>query len=78
MITINMDKAKSIAHDMRRAARAKEFEPYDNIIAKQIPGAAFQSAEVARQAIREKYTQMQIDLDAAQSPEELKNILKVD
>lgn len=78
MIIININKAKVIAHDMRRAAREKEFEPHDNIIAKQIPGTAFQNAEAARQAIREKYTQMQIELDAAQSPEELKNILKVD
>jgi hypothetical protein len=77
MITINLDKAKNIAHDMRRAARAKEFEPYDNIIAKQIPGAAFQDAEAARQAIRDKYAQMQIQLDAAQSPEELKSVLSL-
>ena len=78
MIKIDMGKAKGIAHDMRRAARAKEFEPHDNIIAKQIPGTAFQNAEAARQAIREKYTQMQTELDAAQSPAELKNILKAD
>ena len=78
MIIININKAKVIAHDMRRLARAKEFEPHDNIIAKQIPGTALQNAEASRQAIREKYTQMQIELDAAQSPEELKNILKVD
>ena len=77
MITINMDKAKGIAHDLRRAARAKEFEPYDNIIAKQIPGTAFQAAEAARQAIRDKYTQMQAQLDVAQSPEELKSILSI-
>ena len=77
MITINMDKAKGIAHDLRRAARAKEFEPYDNVIAKQIPGTAFQEAEAARQAIRDKYAQMQTRLDVAQSPEELKSILNI-
>lgn len=77
MITINMDKAKGIAHDLRRAARAKEFEPYDNVIAKQIPGTAFQEAEAARQAIRDKYAQMQAQLDEAQSPEELKSILNI-
>lgn len=77
MITINMDKAKGIAHDLRRAARAKEFEPYDNVIAKQIPGTAFQEAEAARQAIRDKYAQMQARLDEAQSPEELKSILNI-
>ena len=77
MITINLDKAKNIAHDVRRAARAKEFEPYDNIIAKQIPGTALQDAEAARQAIRDKYTQMQAQLDRARSPEELKSVLNL-
>ena len=38
MITINIDKAKTIAHDKRRAAREEEFKPYDDAIAKQIPG----------------------------------------
>jgi hypothetical protein len=38
MITINIDKAKTIAHDKRREARSVEFQPYDDAIAKQIPG----------------------------------------
>jgi hypothetical protein len=54
MIKINVDKAKAIGHDMRRAARAEEFKPFDEAIAKQIPGAA-DGAEAERQAIREKY-----------------------
>jgi len=29
MITINMTKAKEIAHDKRRAARSAEFAPLD-------------------------------------------------
>jgi hypothetical protein len=32
MITINIDKAKNIAHDIRRAARAEEFKPHDEIV----------------------------------------------
>jgi hypothetical protein len=40
MITININKAKTIAHDVRRAARAEEFKPFDDAIAKQIPGQA--------------------------------------
>jgi hypothetical protein len=40
MITINIDKAKTIAHDKRREARTEEFKPYDDAIAKQIPGQA--------------------------------------
>lgn len=65
MITINIDKAKAIAHDVRRAARAEEFKPYDEIIAKQITGADAQAAEAERQAIREKYAAMQAAIDAA-------------
>ena len=34
MITVNITKAKTIAHDMRRAARADEFKPHDGIIMK--------------------------------------------
>lgn len=74
MITINLDKAKVIAHDKRRAARAEEFEPFDNVIAKQIPGQ-MEGAEAARQAIREKYAQLQTQMDAAQTVEELKALL---
>ena len=74
MITINLDKAKIIAHDKRRAARAEEFEPFDNVIAKQIPGQ-MEGAEAARQAIREKYAQLQTQMDAAQTVEELKALL---
>jgi hypothetical protein len=29
MIVVNIDKAKAIAHDKRRAARSAEFEPLD-------------------------------------------------
>lgn len=76
-ITINLPKAKLIAHDKRRIARAAEFAPLDEIIAKQIPGKDAAAAEAARQAIRDKYDQMQIDIDNADSPEELKSILGI-
>jgi hypothetical protein len=59
MITINVTKAKSIAHDKRREARAEEFKPHDEIIMKQIPGADATAAETARAAIRTKYATMQ-------------------
>jgi hypothetical protein len=74
MITINIDKAKAIGHDMRRAARAQEFAPYDDAIAKQIPGQA-EGAEAARQAIREKYAAVQIAIDAAQDADAIKAAL---
>jgi hypothetical protein len=76
MITINLNKAKTIAHDARRAARAAEFAPYDEVIMKQIPGVDAQAAEAARQAIRDKYAGLQIDMDAASDVVELKSIVE--
>lgn len=75
MITINLDKAKTIAHDMRRAKRAAEFAPHDEVIMKQIPGVDAQAAEAARQEIRDKYADMQLAIEAAASADELKEIL---
>lgn len=75
MITINIDKAKAVAHDKRRAARAEEFKPYDDAIAKQIPGQ-MDGAEAERQKIREKYAAMQAAIDAAQDVEAIKSALE--
>jgi len=75
MISIDMTKAKDIAHEKRRAARAEEFKPYDEVIMKQIPGVDAQQAEAARQAIREKYATLQAQMDAAQTADELKALL---
>jgi len=72
MITINIDKAKAIAHDKRRAARAAEFTPLD--IKATIPSEAV-AAEAARQAVRNKYADMQSAIEAAQSIEEVKAAL---
>lgn len=74
MIKIDMTKAKAIAHEARRAARAAEFEPFDNAIAKQIPGQ-MDGAEAERQKIREKYAALQAQMDAAQTPDELKVLM---
>ena len=76
MITINIDKAKTIAHDKRRAAREAEFKPYDDAIAKQIPGQV-DGAEAQRQLIREKYAAIQQSIDAATTPDEIKAALGV-
>ena len=75
MITINMNKAKEIAHIARRAARAEEFKPYDEVIMKQIPGVDAAAAEATRQAIRDKYVALQTQMDAAQTPEQLKSLM---
>jgi hypothetical protein len=77
MIVVNIDKAKAIGHDMRRAARAEEFKPHDEAIMKQIPSVDVQAVEAARQAIREKYAAMQIAIDSANSPEEIKAVINV-
>lgn len=77
MITINVSKAKAIAHDMRRAKRAEEFKPHDDLIMKQIPGADAVAAEAARAAIRVKYADMQTAIDAAATPDEIKVALGV-
>ena len=68
-IGINLNKAKDIAHDVRRAKRAEEFAPLD--IKATIPAEAT-AAEAARQAVREKYAAMQTAIDAATTPEEIK------
>ena len=77
MITVNIDKAKAIGHDIRRAARAEEFKPYDDAIAKQIPGQ-IDGAEAARQVIRDKYSVIQAQIEAASSPEEIKAALSME
>lgn len=75
MITINLNKAKAIAHEKRREAREKEFAPYDEIIAKQIPGLSAEQAETQRQLIRSKYAALQVQMDAAQTADALKALL---
>ena len=69
MITVNITKAKSIAHDARRAARSAEFAPLD--IKATIPSEAA-AAEAARQTGRTKYATMQSAIDAATTPTEIK------
>ena len=76
MITININKAKTIAHVKRRGARAEEFKPYDDVIMKQIPGNSAVEAEAARQVIREKYAVMQTAIDAAATVDEIKVALQ--
>ena len=72
MITVNLEKAKGIAHDKRRSARSAEFAPLD--IKATIPSEAT-AAEAERQVIRDKYAQMQQKMNAASSVEDLKKLL---
>jgi hypothetical protein len=34
----DLDQCRDIGHDIRRTMRSEEFQPFDEIIAKQIPG----------------------------------------
>jgi hypothetical protein len=69
VITINIDKAKTIAHDKRREARSAEFAPLD--IKATIPSEAT-VAETARQVVRDKYAAMQAAIDSASTVDEIK------
>ena len=74
-VVVNMDKAKDIAHGVRRQCRDEEFKPYDDIIAKQIPGEDADDAEAQRALIRTKYATKQTEIDACTTPEALQTII---
>lgn len=73
MITVNIDKAKAITHEARRAARSAEFAPLD--VKASIPSEAV-AAEEARAAVRVKYADMQSAVDAAADVAALKTIME--
>lgn len=77
MIVINLDKAKNIGHEMRRAERAKEFAPLDEQIMKQLPNTDVAAVEAQRQVIREKYAVIQQQIDAASTSDQIKEALGV-
>ena len=72
MITVDMTKAKVIAHDARRAARNADFAPLD--IKATIPAEA-EAAEAARATIRSIDAALQVSMDAATDADALKNLL---
>jgi hypothetical protein len=73
MITVNVTKAKGIAHEVRRAKRTEEFAPLD--VKATIPSEAV-AAEEARAAIRAKYEGVQTSIDAAADVGALKAIVE--
>jgi hypothetical protein len=75
-VEVDLDQAKSIGHDMRRAQREADFAPFDAIIMKQIPGNSAAEAEEARQQIRFKYALIQDVIEAAETPDEIKSALE--
>ena len=70
----NLQKAKPVAHDMRRAERATAFAPHDKVILLKISNneTAEQEAEAQRVLIREADDAKQIAIDAAQDMTELR------
>ena len=76
-VAVDLGKAKDIGHDIRRQQRAEEFQPFDEIIAKQIPGTDAAEAEANRVAIRDKYAQVQLAIDTAADPDAIKAALEV-
>ena len=76
-VDVDLNKAKDIGHDIRRTKRAEEFQPYDEVIAKQIPGVDAVAAEEARKEIRFKYELIQEAIELAVTPDEIKSALEV-
>lgn len=72
MIQVNLDKAKEISHDKRRAKRADLFKQLD--IEATVPVLAEQ-AEVKRQIIRDEFAAIQTEIDNAESVDQLKSIV---
>lgn len=74
-IEIDLDRAKAIAHDIRRRRRADELAPHDRVISLKIPGASADQAEAARREIRTRYNAMQDAIDSAASVADLQRLL---
>jgi hypothetical protein len=74
-VAVDLGKARDIGHDIRRTMRAEEFAPFDEIIAKQIPGVDHVAVEASRQAIREKYALVQVAIEASEDAEAIKQAL---
>ena len=68
----DLNKAKALAHDRRRARRAEAFAPLDLEVT--IPAKAA-AAEVKRQAIRDADAVLQTQIDAALTVDALKALL---
>jgi len=74
-IEIDLNRAKAIGHDLRRANRNAEFAPHDKVISLQIPGVQRDAAEAARAAIRARYVIIESAIDAATTTDEIKEAL---
>jgi hypothetical protein len=75
-IEVDLLKAKAIAHEIRRQKREEEFKPLDDQIVKRIPGVDVDAVDAKRQRIRDKYAKVQVAIDAATTPDTIKEALK--
>lgn len=71
-VAIDLEGARSITHDRRRTKRTAEFAPLD--VEATIPAKAAE-AEAKRQVIRDRHASIQIGIDDATTPEQLKAII---
>ena len=77
MIVIDINIAKDVGHNIRRKLRESEFAPLDQKIVLQIPGIDVSAVESQRQVVRDKYADMQTQIDASSTPEEIKQALGI-
>ncbi len=75
-IQTDLDEAKTITHDKRRAKRELAFAPHDTIISKQIPGQDAVQAEQARVVIRDDDAVMQTAIDACADEVTLRQLIQ--
>lgn len=73
---VDISRAKNVAHNIRRYYRTEEMQPYDDIIAKQIPGENADDAEAQRALIRTKYATKQTEIDACTTVEQLQTSIE--
>lgn len=72
-IVEDLTTAKVVAHDIRRSVRDQEFTPWDRKVT--IP-AESANAEAQRELIRQKYAQIQLDIDTASDMATLRSVVK--
>lgn len=73
MITIDLTRAKETAHEIRRAKRQAVLAPLD--VQATIPMFAEQ-AEADRAVIREADAELQINIDSAETADDLLTLIK--
>ena len=79
-VIIDLEKSKTISHEIRRYVREIKFKPLDELIMKQIPNIDLNEVENKRQKIRDEDTLVQLEIDKSIIIDELyllvENILK--